>query len=200
MRPRQQHGATRGLARALATLADPVHARLRVVYPPLALLVVGVQGAVKWIDNFGVQILIYVMLGWGLNIVVGPRRPARSRLCRLLRRRRLLLRAARKDLRLVVLAAAAARRLPRGVLGHPARLSGAAAARRLSRHRHARLRRDHPPRPDQLGAGDQRLCRHQRHPAARPSSAFRSTPPTKGSPPASGSNSARSTAPSFSTT
>src|SRR5207302_749416 len=31
----------------------------------------GVQGAVKWIDNFGVQILIYVMLGWGLNIVVG---------------------------------------------------------------------------------------------------------------------------------
>ena len=25
----------------------------------------------KWIDNFGVQILIYVMLGWGLNIVVG---------------------------------------------------------------------------------------------------------------------------------
>src|SRR5881227_176553 len=28
-------------------------------------------GALKWIDNFGVQILIYVMLGWGLNIVVG---------------------------------------------------------------------------------------------------------------------------------
>ena len=56
--------------------------------------------------------------------------------------------------------------MPRRVLGHPARLSGAAAARRLSRHRHARLRRDHPPRPDQLGAGDQRLCRHQRHPAA----------------------------------
>jgi branched-chain amino acid transport system permease protein len=28
-------------------------------------------GAVKWIDNFGIQILIYVMLGWGLNIVVG---------------------------------------------------------------------------------------------------------------------------------
>ncbi len=25
----------------------------------------------KWIDNFGVQILIYVMLGFGLNIVVG---------------------------------------------------------------------------------------------------------------------------------
>ena len=25
----------------------------------------------KWIDNFGIQILIYIMLGWGLNIVVG---------------------------------------------------------------------------------------------------------------------------------
>ena len=31
----------------------------------------GFQGAIKWIDNFGIQILIYVMLGWGLNIVVG---------------------------------------------------------------------------------------------------------------------------------
>ena len=29
------------------------------------------SGALKWIDNFGIQILIYVMLGWGLNIVVG---------------------------------------------------------------------------------------------------------------------------------
>jgi branched-chain amino acid transport system permease protein len=37
----------------------------------LALSLAGFQGAVKWIDNFGVQILIYVMLGWGLNIVVG---------------------------------------------------------------------------------------------------------------------------------
>ena len=42
-----------------------------VAYPPLALALAGFQGAVKWIDNFGVQILIYVMLGWGLNIVVG---------------------------------------------------------------------------------------------------------------------------------
>ena len=31
----------------------------------------GRGGALKWIDNFGIQILIYVMLGWGLNIVVG---------------------------------------------------------------------------------------------------------------------------------
>jgi branched-chain amino acid transport system permease protein len=42
-----------------------------VLYPPVALWLAGFQGAVKWIDNFGVQILIYVMLGWGLNIVVG---------------------------------------------------------------------------------------------------------------------------------
>src|SRR5262245_22591143 len=42
-----------------------------IAYPPLALALTGFQGALKWIDNFGVQILIYVMLGWGLNIVVG---------------------------------------------------------------------------------------------------------------------------------
>ena len=41
------------------------------IYPPLILGINGTQGAAKWIDNFGVQILIYVMLGWGLNIVVG---------------------------------------------------------------------------------------------------------------------------------
>ncbi|MDE2363052.1 MAG: high-affinity branched-chain amino acid ABC transporter permease LivM [Hyphomicrobiales bacterium] len=40
-------------------------------WPFLVLLVVGPSGALKWIDNYGVQILIYVMLGWGLNIVVG---------------------------------------------------------------------------------------------------------------------------------
>ena len=37
----------------------------------LALTLTGQAGAIKWIDNFGVQILIYVMLAWGLNIVVG---------------------------------------------------------------------------------------------------------------------------------
>lgn len=40
-------------------------------YPALVLVIGGGQGALKWIDNFGIQILIYVMLGWGLNIVVG---------------------------------------------------------------------------------------------------------------------------------
>src|SRR5262247_708328 len=42
-----------------------------IAYPILAILFAGLGGAVKWIDNFGIQILIYVMLGWGLNIVVG---------------------------------------------------------------------------------------------------------------------------------
>jgi branched-chain amino acid transport system permease protein len=41
------------------------------VYPFLVLALVGVQGSLKWVDNFGIQILIYVMLAWGLNIVVG---------------------------------------------------------------------------------------------------------------------------------
>ncbi len=44
---------------------------LLIVYPWIALGFGGGSGAVKWIDNFGIQILIYVMLGWGLNIVVG---------------------------------------------------------------------------------------------------------------------------------
>jgi branched-chain amino acid transport system permease protein len=31
----------------------------------------GFQGSLKYVDNFGIQILIYVMLAWGLNVVVG---------------------------------------------------------------------------------------------------------------------------------
>ncbi len=41
------------------------------VYPVIIVLLVGFQGSLKWVDNFGIQILIYVMLAWGLNIVVG---------------------------------------------------------------------------------------------------------------------------------
>ena len=41
------------------------------LYPVVAIQLAGWQGSVKWIDNFGIQILIYIMLGWGLNIVVG---------------------------------------------------------------------------------------------------------------------------------
>src|SRR5689334_12409244 len=40
-------------------------------YPAIVIATAGFSRSVKWIDNFGIQILIYVMLGWGLNIVVG---------------------------------------------------------------------------------------------------------------------------------
>ena len=42
-----------------------------ILYPVVIVLLVGFQGSLKWVDNFGIQILIYVMLAWGLNIVVG---------------------------------------------------------------------------------------------------------------------------------
>jgi branched-chain amino acid transport system permease protein len=41
------------------------------LYPVIVIWLVGLQGSLKWVDNFGIQILIYVMLAWGLNIVVG---------------------------------------------------------------------------------------------------------------------------------
>ena len=63
-----EHAARRG---AVARWLGPFTLGFAIIYPALALSLVGFQGAAKWIDNFGVQILIYVMLGWGLNIVVG---------------------------------------------------------------------------------------------------------------------------------
>src|SRR6516225_10351155 len=62
----RSRAAPRGFGRALSlTLLV-----LLLAYPVLALATTGKAGAIKWIDNFGIQILIYVMLGWGLNIVV----------------------------------------------------------------------------------------------------------------------------------
>jgi branched-chain amino acid transport system permease protein len=55
----------------LARFATPAVIGFVIVYPMLAILLVGFGGAAKWVDNFGIQILIYVLLGWGLNIVVG---------------------------------------------------------------------------------------------------------------------------------
>ena len=89
-----------------------------------------------------------------------PRRPAGSRLRRLLRGRRLFLRPALDATRPVVLDLPAARGLPCRVLGNHPRLSGAAAARRLSCHRHARVRRDHPARHHQLVEPHRRAERH----------------------------------------
>jgi branched-chain amino acid transport system permease protein len=41
------------------------------LYPVAILINFSISGSLKWVDNFGIQILIYVMLAWGLNIVVG---------------------------------------------------------------------------------------------------------------------------------
>ena len=126
---------------------------------------VGPAGSLKWIDNFGIQILLYVLLGWGLNIVVGL--------------------AGLLDLGYVAFYAVGAYAyallstswgwsfwvcLPvagaaRRALGRRARLPGAASARRLSRHRHPGVRRDHPHRSDQLDGADQWRRRHQLDPA-----------------------------------
>jgi branched-chain amino acid transport system permease protein len=56
---------------ALARFFTPFALGFAFVYPVLVVWLTGLGGAVKWIDNFGIQVLIYVMLGWGLNIVVG---------------------------------------------------------------------------------------------------------------------------------
>jgi branched-chain amino acid transport system permease protein len=56
---------------ALSRYVVPFAIGVVVAYPVLVLATAGIGRAVKWIDNFGIQILIYVMLGWGLNIVVG---------------------------------------------------------------------------------------------------------------------------------
>jgi branched-chain amino acid transport system permease protein len=76
--PRFERGARLIPQRVAATAANilrnwfiPFAVAFVIVYPMLVVLAVGLTGAVRWIDNFGIQILIYVMLGWGLNIVVG---------------------------------------------------------------------------------------------------------------------------------
>jgi branched-chain amino acid transport system permease protein len=76
--PRLERGALRLPPRASATATGilrnwfiPFAIAFVIVYPALVTIGAGFGSAVKWIDNFGIQILIYVMLGWGLNIVVG---------------------------------------------------------------------------------------------------------------------------------
>jgi branched-chain amino acid transport system permease protein len=81
LEPRLERRAARPVAAAVPTRLDwrtvagkwfiPFAIGFVIAYPFFVLAVYGRTGAVKWIDNFGIQILIYVMLGWGLNIVVG---------------------------------------------------------------------------------------------------------------------------------
>src|SRR5215475_2151480 len=60
-----------GLSQLLARSIAGIGLAMLVLYPVIALALTGKAGAIKWIDNFGIQIMIYIMLGWGLNIVVG---------------------------------------------------------------------------------------------------------------------------------
>ncbi len=70
LRPAAANARLTAFKTAFATWFTPFAMGFAVVYPVLIMLFVP-SGALKWIDNFGIQILIYVMLGWGLNIVVG---------------------------------------------------------------------------------------------------------------------------------
>jgi branched-chain amino acid transport system permease protein len=51
--------------------AIPLIAIFLAVFPIYVATVIGPTSVPKWVDNFGILILIYIMLGWGLNIVVG---------------------------------------------------------------------------------------------------------------------------------
>ena len=55
----------------IAKYIAAIGAAILFIFPFAALWLFGSSGALKWIDSYGIQILIYVMLGWGLNIVVG---------------------------------------------------------------------------------------------------------------------------------
>ena len=50
---------------------QPILFVLMAVFPIILLTWIGGQASTKWIDNYGIVIMIYIMLGWGLNIVVG---------------------------------------------------------------------------------------------------------------------------------
>ena len=69
-RPQQLRVPSRGETALKANLVWFALAAL-VAFPIVMLGLLGGNGSLKWINNYGIQILIYVMLGWGLNIVVG---------------------------------------------------------------------------------------------------------------------------------
>ena len=97
------------------------------------------------------------------------RRPggsSRSRLRRLLCRRGLQLRPAEPPLRPRLLGGPPGGRPPRRPLRHPPGLPGPPPPGGLPGHRHARLRRDHPPHPRELERLFLRAERHLEHPPA----------------------------------
>jgi len=95
-----------------------------------------------------------VLLGWGLNIVVGLAGLLDLGYVAFLCHRRLHLRTPGQAVRPVVWMLLPLAGIFGRVLGRAAWLSGAAAARRLSRGGDARLRRDHSPGADQLEGRD----------------------------------------------
>ncbi len=74
-RPRTAQAAPVAAVGRNGLLLEALHQDRRsaslILYPVIIVRLVGFQGSLKWVDNFGIQILIYVMLAWGLNIVVG---------------------------------------------------------------------------------------------------------------------------------
>jgi len=76
LRPPRQKAVPRvgppsGLRAVFSYVIAPIGLLFLVAYPAVVVYWLGAGGALKWIDSYGIQILIYVMLGWGLNIVVG---------------------------------------------------------------------------------------------------------------------------------
>ena len=70
-RPAKAKKAPFSLSPRVERIAAPFFIGLLFAFPMVILGTLGPGGSIKWIDNFGIQILIYIMLGWGLNVVVG---------------------------------------------------------------------------------------------------------------------------------
>jgi branched-chain amino acid transport system permease protein len=70
-RPAKAKKAPFALSPKVERTAAPFFLGLLFAFPLVILATLGAGGSIKWIDNFGIQILIYIMLGWGLNVVVG---------------------------------------------------------------------------------------------------------------------------------
>ena len=66
--PSPRRAALGARPRYLAPARAGLHRRLSAARHPARRASSGIP---KWVDNFGILILIYMMLGWGLNIVVG---------------------------------------------------------------------------------------------------------------------------------
>ncbi|MEP9348032.1 high-affinity branched-chain amino acid ABC transporter permease LivM [Xanthobacter sp. KR7-225] len=59
------------LGAALSSLVKPAFFGIAIAYPLIAVTLVGGLGPSRYWIDLGIYILTYVMLGWGLNIVVG---------------------------------------------------------------------------------------------------------------------------------